>query len=139
MNVKRDDLRLVIIGSIDKSFEPFMEKCLTADKRIRFLGWKKAYELKQYLMASDLYIQFRGQSATMQQAVCNGNIVAVYPYESHLDLLKDSCFYIKKKEDLKSLFQTLTIDELRNRKKMNKDIIDILDYDKISRFYEIVN
>lgn len=135
-NVKRDDLRLIIIGSIDKSFEPVMESYLTRDKRIKFLGWKKAYELKQYLMASDLYIQFRGQSATMQQSVCNGSIVAVYPYESHLDLLKDSCFYIKEKEDLITLFGTITIDKLHSKRNMNQEIINLLDYNKISRFYE---
>lgn len=134
--VKRNDLSLIIIGSIDKSFEPIMEKYLAEDKRIKFLGWKKAYELKQYLMASDLYIQFRGQSATMQQAVCNGSIVAVYPYESHLDLLKESCFYIKEKEDLITLFETITIDKLRSKRNMNQEIINLLDYNEISRFYE---
>lgn len=135
-SVKRDDLKLIIIGKVEGDFVSVFENYVKNDKRIQYLGWKSGADLREYLMAGDLYIQLGGQSATMQQAVSNGNAVALYPFESHTYLLGDSSYYISNEEDLKKLLTDITsenIEEMKSR--VSKVARDILDYQQISRAF----
>ena len=133
--VKNQRLHLVIIGSVDKKFEATLHDYLNKDTRIHFLGWKKPAELQNYLISADLYIQLGSQSATMQQAICNGCVVAVFPFLSHKFLLKDSCYYISDEKDLVQVLVSVLEDkkQFNNLKKQSFIVAtEVLDYNKIS-------
>lgn len=126
--------KLIIVGVINETFEATLKEFLK-DDRIQFLGWKKADELQEYLMASDLYIQLGSQSATMQQSICNGCVVAVYPFESHTFLLKDACYYITNEVELTNILNKIDSDDsdFREKVKKSKHIAkDLLNYEVIS-------
>ena len=99
--------KLFIIGTAEKEVEIEINK-YSADRRIHYLGWMNSEKLQQFLMAADLYIQLGSQSATMQHALCNGCAVAVYPYESHIFLLKDIAYYIESARDITQLLEKIS-------------------------------
>lgn len=100
-------LNLILIGSFEEELKSNLEQLVQQDNRIKFLGWKTANELLEYLCACDLYVQPGSQSATMQNALCCGCAVAVYPYISHKWLLNDHAFYIETVEDMITLFNEI--------------------------------
>lgn len=97
--VKDIRLKLFIIGSIPKNMQPILEPLILRDNRVEFLGWKTANELVQYLCSANLYFQPGTQSATMQNAICCGTAIALYPYKSHEPYLKNNGFYVSSEED----------------------------------------
>lgn len=104
---KSDKFKLLIVGSASENILKKLDKVLQKDNRIKFLGWKNQDDLQNLLMAADLYIQLGTQSVTMQQAICNGCSVAVYPYESHKFLLNDNAYYIQSSQDITSLLESI--------------------------------
>lgn len=135
-SVPRTDLKLIIIGKVEKQFEQVLKKYIDSDPRIIYLGWKQASELREYLMAGDLYLQLGSQSATMQQAVCNHCVVALYPFESHTYLLNDSAYYISTQGDLELLLKNITLEAIDIKRKKAIEIAkNLLDYRKISNFF----
>lgn len=102
-----ESLKLFIIGSIPEEQKNSIEEITRKDKRVFYLGWKSANELQEYLCACDLYVQPGSQSATMQNALCCGSVVALYPHESHKFLLEDKAFYIESVTDMINLFNTI--------------------------------
>ncbi len=106
-NYPSNRFKLLIIGSATEEIKNELNNLLQKDKRIEFLGWKKQEELQSFLMAADLYIQLGSQSVTMQQAMCNGCAVAVYPHESHTFLLGDNAYYIQSAQDITHLMQLI--------------------------------
>jgi glycosyltransferase involved in cell wall biosynthesis len=103
-------VKLILIGSMDQPTKSILEPMIQADNRVKFLGWKSAEDLMEYLCACDLYFQPGGQSATLQNALCCGCAVAIYPHESHKYLLGDSAFYINDKEDIKNVLNCVLKD-----------------------------
>ncbi|MFL0247335.1 glycosyltransferase family 4 protein [Candidatus Clostridium stratigraminis] len=112
LKADKENLKLVIIGSIAESVKNNIEELIKKNNRILYIGWKDQNELTKYLCACDLYVQPGSQSATMQNALCCGSAVAVYPYDSHLFLLKDTAFYMRNIPDMVNLFSEIS----RNRK-----------------------
>lgn len=106
--VASQKLRLVIIGSTEEKISASIKSIIESDRRIRYLGWLNSNLLQDYLCAGDLYVQLGTQSATMQNALCCGCAAAVYPYESHKYLLKDSVFYIESMDDLIVLLESIS-------------------------------
>lgn len=101
------NLKLVLIGSIPDEMKPVLQPLIDASKNIHFLGWMASDNLVKYLAAADLYIQPGTQSATMQNAICCGSPVALYPYESHIPYVVDNGMFIKDKADYVNLFSDL--------------------------------
>lgn len=135
-NCKNPDFKLVIIGVVEKEIEPELLYLIEKDDRIKFLGWKSSSELQKYLMAGDLYIQLGSQSVTMQQALCNGCAVAVYPHESHRFLLKDNAYYIESSRDLTELLSDININKIGFQRKKEESFNfakKALDYNIISK------
>lgn len=129
--VPSNRLRLILIGSLDEDIKANVERLVASDNRVRFLGWKSGDELLDYLCASDLYMQPGTQSATMQNAVCCGNAVAVYPYPSHKALLEDRAFYVESREDIERLLRYVAYnaDALKEkREELNRVALEVLDY-----------
>ncbi len=133
--VSDQNLRLIIIGSMDKDVANSTIPIIDSDSRIHYLGWLNSDLLQDYLCASDLYIQLGGQSVTMQNAVCCGCSAAIFPYESHKYLLNDSVFYIKDESDLVEVIKIVLSDRsiLEQKRKESFSIaLNVLDYTKIS-------
>ena len=75
--------KLIILGSIPDEQKELLNELISADNRVAYLGWKSADNLREYLCACDLYCQPGSQSATMQNAVCCGCPVLLYPHRSY--------------------------------------------------------
>lgn len=133
--VRHDDLRMIIIGSLDNEVSKEIDPFISSDPRIRYLGWMKPDSLRKYLMAGDLYVQLGGQSVTMQNALCCGCAAALFPFESHKFLLDDSVFYISNKDDLTCVLDTISQNRslLEDKRKRSFNIArNLLDYKKIA-------
>ena len=133
-------LRLILIGSMTESVYKLLKPLIDLDVRIEFLGWKNADRLMEYLCASDLYVQPGGQSATMQNAACCGSALALFPYESHKYLMKETVFYISTSENIKDLFIKISENPKileKIRQKSFKLAQEKLDYKKLAqRLYQ---
>lgn len=138
--VSSERLRMVIVGSIPEDMKPVLEPFIEADKRVNYVGWKTADELVEYLCAADVYVQPGGQSATMQNAICCGCAVMIYPHKSHKPYLQGNGYYVKSIEDMKRVFQ-----EIDNNPSVLKNMSDnsmkiareLLDYKKLAaRLYK---
>lgn len=139
-NVKSNAIKLVIAGQFSMDIHDQVIKEISEDDRIIYLGWKNSDELLEYLCASDLYVQPGGQSATMQNAVCCGSALALYPHPSHKYLLADSVFYIETVDDMAELFNSIleTPEILEKKREKSYQLAkDKLDYKKIAeRLYQ---
>jgi len=75
---------LAVLGSIPEDRMPRLLPLMETDGRVQYLGWKSADELLEYLCACDMYCQPGSQSATMQNAVCCGCAIMLYPHSSYV-------------------------------------------------------
>ena len=98
--IRDERLKLIIIGSLTNETEDVINEATKKDKRIKFLGWNKADELIEYICASDMYVQPGTQSATMQNAICCGIPVMLYPYKSHQAYLKGNGWFVESVSDI---------------------------------------
>lgn len=106
-------LRLIIIGSVTESFEPILKPYLQNDSRILFLGWKTGKELMEYLAASDMYLQPGSQSATLENALCCGTPIMIYPHESYdKHYLCGNGFYVEDADDIMNAFYQIVEDNV---------------------------
>ncbi len=138
--VKSDNIRLVLIGSMTEDVKEEVETLIEADSRVSFVGWKTADELMEYLCAADVYVQPGGQSATMQNAICCGCAMMLYPHKSHEPYLQGNGYYIESIEDMKRVFQEISANQsvLKDMKEKSMEIAgELLDYKKLAaRLYE---
>jgi len=128
--------RLLIIGTMDKDISAIAMPLINSDSRINYLGWIKGELLKDYLCASDLYLQLGDQSATMQDALCSGCAAAIFPYKSHKYLLNDSVFYIETIDDLVKILKIISTDRSILEEKRRESFFiaeNSLDYQKTTR------
>ena len=134
-NIKRNNLRLILIGMLADDVKLSVKRYLANDPRIIYAGWKNANELVDYLCAGDLYVQPGSQSATMQNALCYGCSAALYPHVSHKYLLGDRVFYVETIEDMEKLFEEISTnrDKLEEKRKMSFSFAKAtLDYRKLA-------
>lgn len=101
--VKSERLKLVIAGTflddVKERVMPFLER----DERIIFAGWKNPDQLMDLLCAADMYLQPGTQSVTMQNAMCNGCALMLYPLPSHEPYLHGNGFYVEKDDKLEKI------------------------------------
>ena len=133
--VKSKKLRLILIGNLDEEIEKNVKALISQDDRVSFIGWKTGNELIDYLCACDMYLQPGTQSATLQNAICTGCPVMLYPYESHRPYLKDNGFFVQTVEDMIDVFLKIEsnpsiIEDMRVAS--YKVAYDILDYKKLA-------
>ena len=105
--VQSPSLKLIIIGSIPDDMKQILLPLIEADNRVEFIGWKSSNELLEYLCACDLYLQPGSQSATMQNAICCGAPVMLYPHKSHMSYLDGNGWFVKTVEDMIRVFETI--------------------------------
>lgn len=138
-SVAGEQLKLILIGSIPDEMKSVLQPLLDADKRVRFLGWMNSGELVKYLAAADLYVQPGTQSATMQNAICCGTPVALYPYESHKPYIAGNGLLIANDVDYSVMFSELACNKFDLSGMSNASYVianELLDYKKLaSRLY----
>lgn len=138
--VPSDKLRLVLLGSIPEEMKTEIFPLVEKDYRVEFLGWKSSVELYEYLCAADMYLQPGSQSATMQNAICCGCTVMLYPHISHELYLQGNGYYVKSIEDMKQVFQEIANDSsvIKTMSENSEKIArKLLDYKKLAaRLYE---
>lgn len=108
--VDNPNMYLLIVGKIpdeNKSCEQLIE----SDKRIKYLGWKTASELKEYIIASDLYVQPGTASSTLNTAICCGCPVMLSPirdasYRYYLD--KKKVFFADSVDSMKRVLKKIS-------------------------------
>jgi glycosyltransferase involved in cell wall biosynthesis len=134
-NVDSSSLKLVIIGSIPDDMKPVLNPLIEADKRVKFLGWKRGDELLEYLCACDLYAQPGSQSATMQNALCCGAPVMLYPHLSHNVYMQGNGYFVNSVEDMVRVFNEI-VDNPQKLTDMSKKSLslahDKLDYRRLA-------
>lgn len=134
------NINLVLIGSVPEEMNDELMKYVTNDDRVKFLGWKSPEELFTFLCGADLYLQPGSQSATLQNAICCGCPVMIYPHESHKPYLNENGFYVKSIDDMVNVFNSINNNPevLKNMRQASYEIAhDLLDYRKLaSRLYE---
>lgn len=133
--VDNQDFRLWIIGVLMDDVRNNVLAEIRTDNRISFLGWKNSDDLQQYLCASDFYVQPGGQSATMQNAMCCGCALMLYPHKSHKPYIDGNGYYISTVQDMKDAFSEISVNpkEIASMKKKSFEIAsEILDYNKIA-------
>lgn len=132
-------LRLILIGSIPEEMESVLLPLIEADERVVFLGWMSSDELIKYLAAADLYVQPGTQSATMQNAICCGTPVALYPYPSHKPYISGNGLLIANESDYKAMFSDIANNKLDLSAMSSASYTiarELLDYKKLaSRLY----
>jgi len=138
--VKSDKLRLLLIGNMTDEVKKDVLPLINADSRIAFVGWKTADELLEYLCAADIYVQPGGQSATMQNAICCGCAMILFPHKSHEPYLQGNGYYVKTVEDMREVFEDIVNKPEKlpiMRQNSMKIAQDLLDYKKLAaRLYQ---
>ena len=105
--IKDERLKIFIIGSIPDDMRSTLIPLMNKDHRVFFVGWKNNDELIQYLCAADIYFQPGTQSATLQNAICCGAPVALFPYKSHKQYVNGNGFYIENEDDCVNVFKKI--------------------------------
>lgn len=104
IQVKNDKFRYIIAGNLEDDVRDEIINIMKLDDRIKYIGWVGSEELKDYLCASDLYIQPGSQSATMQQSLCLKNAVILDNVKSHIPFVKENGWLISNTEDIRDIF-----------------------------------
>lgn len=111
LKVGRSNLKLLIVGSIPDDQKNVLEPLFDKSPDVFFLGWKSGDELVAYLCAADLYFQPGTQSATMQNAICCGTPVALYPYASHRPYVRGNGYFVSSCDDYVQVLRALANDK----------------------------
>ena len=139
-DVKADNLRLILIGSLPEDTKDRVLNLVEKDARVSYLGWKSADELLDYLCACDLYLQPGSQSATLIGAICCGAPVMIYPHKSFLPNIKGNVWYVDTVADMGKVLSEV-VENPRILKEKSKESFalayNLFDYRKLaSRIYE---
>lgn len=108
--VSRADACLLIIGSAEADVMDKLSQLMKEDSRIRYLGWRPASELLDYISAADLYAQPGTQSATLQAAICCGAPVLVYPHPSYRPFVQGNGFFAADEPQIHAALEALAND-----------------------------
>ncbi len=99
--------KLLLIGSIPDDMRPIFDKYIKRDKRIEYLGWKDADELRKIIAAADLYLQPGSVSVTLHNAMAAGTPVVAYPHRSYTLIAEGGEFFVRSPEDIKIFFDRI--------------------------------
>ena len=100
--------KLLIIGDIPPESMKELNALIDKDRRVEYLGWKSGDELREYISAADLYLQPGTMSITMQNALCAGTPVMIYPHDSYKYYCNGCEFIVKTTEDIERVFKGLS-------------------------------
>ncbi len=93
--VENPRLRFVIVGVLQEEIRQECETLISADSRVRFLGWQNASLLTELLCGADIYLQPGTQSATMQHSLCCRCAVILADIPSHQPYLRGNGWLVR--------------------------------------------
>ncbi len=137
--IRVSNLKLIIIGPIEKKYANRLEKLINNDKNIVKTGWIEKNELFKYLSASDIAVFPGSQSVLWQYAVsCELPLILRYWTGTEYLLLQENGMFLFS-DDYKELMQHLNlllknpelIKKMKVGAKQERD--DILSYYNIAR------
>ncbi|NMB44451.1 MAG: glycosyltransferase family 4 protein, partial [Clostridiales bacterium] len=105
VQVKDEKMKLYLIGELTSDVESAVKPIIKSDERIKHLGWMSGDKLIDFLCATDVYLQPGSQSATLQNAICCGCAVMIFPHKSHVPYLNDNGYYVKTEKDMINVFE----------------------------------
>ncbi|AVH15439.1 glycosyltransferase [Acinetobacter indicus] len=108
IQVKNDKFRYVIAGSLEEDVKDDIMDIIKTDERIKYVGWVDSNEMKDYLCASDLYMQPGSQSATMQQSLCLRNSVIIDNVKSHKPFVNENGWLIDDISDISDILKKIS-------------------------------
>lgn len=124
--------KLAVIGSIPEEQKKAMTQQMEMDSRVVYLGWKSSDELVDYLCAADLYCQPGKVSAIMQNAVCAGCPVMLYPHPGYVkDYDYGNLIWTRNEEEITAVFRKLAANQIdlnELRKNSERCARELLDY-----------
>lgn len=139
-SIDNSKVTLLICGSFDQSNEDELRHLIDKDPRVRYLGWKTSDELIDILAATDLYCQPGSQSATMQNAICCGCAILLFPHVSYRDYTNGNVFWAEDEEQIReALVKAISDKEALNgmKEKSLEFAAQHLDYKKLAqRLYQ---
>ncbi len=127
---KDPNFRLYIAGVLSDDIKKEAEELIAKDDRVKFLGWKKADELTELLIAADVYLQPGTQSVTMQNSMCAHCAIIIDDVKSHAPYLKGNGWLINKNNSLTNIFKDVSKRKVELAKmqeisyKIAKDMLD---------------
>lgn len=129
--------KMAVIGSIPEERREELMSLIEKDERVVYLGWKPSEELQEYLCACDLYLQPGTVSITMQNAVCCGCPVLIYPHEAYRESFDyQNLIWAETEEDMADAFRQVadgTIDLDALKRNSIRCAEELLDYRKLAR------
>lgn len=114
--IDSDKVELYIIGNIDEEQSAILMPMIENDKRVHYLGWKTADELKNYLVAADLYLQPGTMSITLYSALANATPAVVYPYDDYRFIFSGWEYLAENEKDIRQSIEAA----LKNRNELEQ-------------------
>ncbi len=137
--IDESNLKLIIVGSIEKDYEKELDRLIGNDKRVVKVGWVESNELFKYFSASDVAIFPGGHSTLWEQAI-SCELPVIFRYWEGVDylLLNENGFFLfsHNQKELTQYLRTLLHNrELREKMKTGakKERDGILSYDEIAK------
>ena len=100
--------KLAVIGSIPVETQSQLRAQMDSDSRVIYLGWKNSDDLMEYLCAADLYCQPGKVSAIMQNAVCAGCPILLYPHSGYVkDYDYGNMLWVRDETEITAVLQEI--------------------------------
>lgn len=106
-STRSENFVFLIIGRLHASIEDEVKMLSSKDSRIRYLGWKTADELYEFLCAADVYVQPGSQSATMQMSLCARCSVMIADVPSHQPFVEGNGWKVSSVDDQIAAFEDI--------------------------------
>lgn len=133
-SVKSNQFVLLLLGTMETDVSEICLPLIKANENIKNIGWVSGKTLQEVLYAGDIYVQLGSQSVTMQNALCAGCAVAIFPHQSHIYLLKNTAFYIKNDFDIIDILNQI----VKNKSLLFSKKIESLEFAKRVLDYKIL-
>lgn len=131
------DARLFISGSIAGEIADKAQALITADPRVRFVGWQDTDVLTSLLCAADIYVQPGTQSVTMQHALCCHCAVIIDDAKAHHAYFNNNGWLLNEATTLsQAMTEAIHIkkNHLQDMKNRSFDVaVHMLDYEFLSK------
>ncbi len=126
------DFRLFISGVITKDEDADeIQRLISADGRISFLGWSSAADMIGLLAATDVYLQPGSQSVTMQNSLCQRCAIVIDDVKSHGPYVQGNGYLTQKGNDLRKILGEISAHKDRIPSMMERSYVlarEMLDY-----------
>lgn len=123
--------KLAVIGSIPVETQSQLRAQMDSDSRVIYLGWKNSDDLMEYLCAADLYCQPGKVSAIMQNAVCAGCPILLYPHSGYVkDYDYGNMLWVRDETEITAVLQEIACGKVdlpalqRNSQRCARELLD---------------